>query len=680
MGQSKYDSLISTVSHLADTAKIQKLNALAIQVFTNDLTLARQLVEKALQTSRTIGYAKGEGEASRLMCNVLTREGQFAQALTMCQKAEAIFSSLHLKANLALVYNGMGMIHIQQGQYPPALENFTKAVKIWQEENQPNRVTALNENIGMVYFRQEDYSSALKYFKDSYDGYKLQGNEPNASKILVNIGATYNQLKMPDKALEAHLQSLAFFEKVNMTQGMAIAYNNIGNVYSEVKNYPKAIQYFEKSLEVKKKQNDQVGIAVSQKNIAEAYLNTNDLGKAKQYIDQSLRIAEATGAKEQMKDAYEILSKIFDRTHDYEKALAFEKKRAQAKDSLFSLSKTEEISRMRALYETEKAEREAALANIKTAQKDASILVLNKENELKNSQRNYFIVAAALLLALALLAFYLFRQKQKSLREREGLLKEIHHRVKNNLQIISSLLSLQSKSLTDTDAQGAISESRNRVKSMSLIHEQLYQEDTISGVDMKDYMQRLVSSLTSSYGLDTERVEIKITADNILLDVDSAIPLGLIINELVSNSIKYAFPEKKSGTILVSLHEMMSELKLKVEDNGVGMDPSKKSNQSFGLSMVNSLMRKLKADMNIVSEAGTSVELVIRDFKKVGFGWVYLGQRKANQGMFMLLRDKYQFVQRSDFYEYEFDSLGQNGRIKKIVRFVKASDEPLVFT
>jgi two-component system, sensor histidine kinase PdtaS len=102
--------------------------------------------------------------------------------------------------------------------------------------------------------------------------------------------------------------------------------------------------------------------------------------------------------------------------------------------------------------------------------------------------------------------------------------------------------------------------------------------------------------------------------------VDSAIPLGLIINELVSNSIKYAFPEKKSGRILVSLHETMRELKLKVEDNGVGMDPSKKSNQSFGLSMVNSLMRKLKADMNIVSTAGTSVELVIRDFKKVSLG------------------------------------------------------------
>jgi two-component sensor histidine kinase len=210
-------------------------------------------------------------------------------------------------------------------------------------------------------------------------------------------------------------------------------------------------------------------------------------------------------------------------------------------------------------------------------------------------------------------------QIRKSLHEKEILLKEIHHRVKNNLQIISSLLSLQSRSLHDTSAQDAISESRNRVKSMSLIHEQLYQDDIMSGVDMKDYLERLVKSLTASYALDTDRVQVKLATDPLLLDVDTAIPLGLILNELVSNSMKYAFPELRSGVIKVSLTERVSELRLVVEDDGVGFDASKKSDQSFGLSMIRSLMRKLKAEMNIVSEAGTTVELVIHDFKKVTF-------------------------------------------------------------
>ena len=141
---------------------------------------------------------------------------------------------------------------------------------------------------------------------------------------------------------------------------------------------------------------------------------------------------------------------------------------------------------------------------------------------------------------------------------------------------------------------------------------------------MKDYITRLVHSLTSSYGLDTERIEIKIEAENILLDVDSAIPLGLIINELVSNTMKYAFPEQKKGSVLISLKDNMKELLLVVQDDGVGMDVSKKSNQSFGLSLVNSLMRKLKAEIDIVSQTalqpgrqGTSVQLTIKDFKKI---------------------------------------------------------------
>ena len=634
--QNKADSIITSLQGLSDTVRIQKMNTLAIQFFLKDIELSRQLVEKALEASKSSNYLRGEGEASRLLCAVFSRQGQFAQALIMCQKAEAIFSSLQAKSNLAEVFNNTGMVYIQQGQYPPALENFTKAVKIWQQLNQPLRVTPLIENIGMVYFRQEDFQLALQYFKESYQSYKEQNNEAAASKILVNMGAAYNRLQLHEQALDAHTRALAFFEKSNSITGMGITYNNIGNVHKEMNNFQKALEFYMKSLALKKKMNDQVGIAVSLKNVAETYLNLNDLSKAKEYIDQSLKIAEETGAKEQIKDAYDILAKMYEKTKDYESALNFEKKRAQAKDSLFSTDKTLQISRMRAIYETEKAEQQTKISKLQAAydveKKDAAIAVLNKENELKNSQRNFFVAVAGSLLVMVLLAVYLYSQKQKSnallseknlvieksLHERETLLKEIHHRVKNNLQIISSLLSLQSKSTSDVATQGAIGESRNRVKSMSLIHEQLYQEDTISGVEMKDYITRLVNSLTASYGLDAERIKVEIVAENILLDVDSAIPLGLIINELVSNAMKYAFPEQKSGTILVSLHEMMSELKLIVQDNGVGMDVSKKSNQSFGLSMVNSLMRKLKAEMNIVSDVGTSVELVIRDFKKVG--------------------------------------------------------------
>ncbi len=640
--QTKTDSLIALLPQLSDSSRIHVLNTIAIQLSFKDIAKSEQYAEQALEFSRTTHYKKGEAESLCTMCSILGQKGQYAQGLDLCQNAQSIYEALSDKKGQADVFNRMGSIYSLQGEYSLAIEDFFKSLKLRQELHQKIEATLLVENIGIVYFRQGDYKLALDYFKESYESYKEQGNEASASKILVNLGATYNRLKMPAKALEANLLSLAYFEKVSNSTGIGIASNNVGNVYIEMKDYRKAISYYEKSLAIKQKMNDKRGIAVSYRNIAEAYLGLSDLAKAKTNIDQSLKIAEEIGAKEQIKDAYLILSQMFERTKNYEEALIYEKKSAQAKDSLFSSEKSEQISRMRAIYETEKAERETEIAKVQAAfeleKKDVAIALLNKDNKIKATERNFLIAVVVSLLMMSLLILYLFRQKQKSnnllteknktiersLHERETLLREIHHRVKNNLQIISSLLSLQSKNTNDVATQGAISESRNRVKSMSLIHEQLYQEDTISGVEMKDYITRLVSSLTASYGLDVDRIRVEIVAENILLDVDSAIPLGLIINELVSNAMKYAFPDQRAGVILISLKDNMNELLLRVQDDGVGMDTSKNTNQSFGLSLVNSLMRKLKAEMAIFSQAeltagssGTSVQLIIKDFKKI---------------------------------------------------------------
>lgn len=622
-GQSKLDSLMATMTELSDTAKVRKLNALATSYSQQDLALSQQLAQRALELSLETHDRPGEAESLARLSTVLMRQGQFAAALSACRQAEEIYASVDNKFGVADIVNTRGMVYNLQGQYPMALENFTKALALGRELRLNDFSAKVIENIGIIHFRQADYNLALDYFRESYDSYKALGNEGAASKILVNLGATYNKLNMPDKALDSHMQSLAYFEKTNSVTGMGIAYNNIGSVYFNLKDFNKAIASYTKSLELKRKMNDKRGIAVSLKNIAEAYIMLNNLDKAKQHIDESRKLAEEIGSQEQIRDAYAMLSMIYEKKQDYVNALKYEKKMTQANDSLFSADKTSQISRMRAIYETEKAEQEATLTKLQA----------DYDLGRKDQQQRFLIVVAGAFMVLSLMAIYLYRQKQKSnellseknkiversLQERETLLKEIHHRVKNNLQIISSLLSLQSKSLHDADAQGAINESRNRVKSMSLIHEQLYQEHTISGVDMKDYMSRLVNSLVASYGLDTDRVAIKIDADQILLDVDSAIPLGLILNELVSNSMKYAFPDLRSGTILISLKDMMDELKLVVQDNGVGMESAPKGTQSFGLSMVNSLNRKLKAEMKVISKAGTCVELIIRDFKKVTF-------------------------------------------------------------
>ena len=201
-------------------------------------------------------------------------------------------------------------------------------------------------------------------------------------------------------------------------------------------------------------------------------------------------------------------------------------------------------------------------------------------------------------------------QIRRSLHEKEVLLREIHHRVKNNMQIISSLLNLQAAGTIDAHAKEILKESQQRVRSMALIHENLYQADNFSNIDLNDYIRSIVVNLFHSYNRNEIRSDISVVP--LRLNLDAAIPCGLIVNELVSNALKYAFPSDQRGTITisVSITEMHIVL-LDVSDDGVGMPAafSIESVQTLGLQLVRSLVQQLHGSFSITGEKGTHVHI-----------------------------------------------------------------------
>ena len=186
--------------------------------------------------------------------------------------------------------------------------------------------------------------------------------------------------------------------------------------------------------------------------------------------------------------------------------------------------------------------------------------------------------------------------KKKSDMEKEALLKEIHHRVKNNLQIISSLLNIQTENVTDKNVIGVVKESQSRVKAMALIHQLLYQDKDLTKIDFSTYLPRLVTAVSSIFKMTEQDIEVKIDATNISFAIDMAIPLGLITTELVSNAFKYAFTGKKKGQIEIRL-QAVSEKKyqLSVADNGIGLPAGLDFNSldSMGLRLVKILTNQL---------------------------------------------------------------------------------------
>ena len=210
------------------------------------------------------------------------------------------------------------------------------------------------------------------------------------------------------------------------------------------------------------------------------------------------------------------------------------------------------------------------------------------------------------------------KQIKLSLQEKEVLLKEIHHRVKNNLQVVESLLRLQSKYTKNEHAVRMFRESQNRIRSMALIHEKLYQSIDLAKINFVDYIQSLVASLFRSYSINSTAINPTIDVADIFFSIDTAIPCGLIINELVANSLKYAFPESKQGQIHICLRSKdENKFILIVSDNGIGFpkDLDFRNTKSLGLQLVTSLTEQLGAIIELHSHSGTEFRLTFTDVK-----------------------------------------------------------------
>lgn len=207
------------------------------------------------------------------------------------------------------------------------------------------------------------------------------------------------------------------------------------------------------------------------------------------------------------------------------------------------------------------------------------------------------------------------KELKKSLEGKDLMMKEIHHRVKNNLMIIQSLLKLQSEYIKDENALNIFRESQDRAKSMAFIHQRLYQSGDLKKINFGDYTRDITFNLIKSYTVNSNQIKINIDVDNVFLDVDTAIPLGLILNELVSNSLKHGFPEGREGHLTVEFHLKDHEYRLIVSDDGTGIPEGLdyENADSLGLKLVYSLSDQIEAEVNLDTSRGTRFEIRFKD-------------------------------------------------------------------
>lgn len=204
-------------------------------------------------------------------------------------------------------------------------------------------------------------------------------------------------------------------------------------------------------------------------------------------------------------------------------------------------------------------------------------------------------------------------QMQASIQEKNVLLREIHHRVKNNLQIISSLLNLQSMYIEDENALEVFKESQNRVKSMAIIHEKLYQSNNFAEINVAEYLNKLIENIYSSYGINIDRIKIEINAPDIHLDINKAIPCFLVANEVITNSVKHAFPDG-SGKIVIDFQIMDENYVMSIKDNGIGLpeDFNNENTGTLGIQLINGLILQLDGKLEVNSNDGAEFKIIFK--------------------------------------------------------------------
>ena len=416
------------------------------------------------------------------------------------------------------------------------------------------------------------------------------------------------------------------------------------DAYRSLGQYARAQPYCHQVLQLAGKYGaGSPGLAATYHSVVEFLLASRQYEPARTYLRINQALCEKQGAAGALAANHLLWFRLDSTLRNYPAAIGHYQRYVALRDSLLTKSKSREIEQLMIQYETEKKDQDLKL-------KEKNIQLLTKQGKLQQQQlvqaqmiRNGTIAGAVMLVLLLGLGYNRYRLKQQSnqlleakqleinqknafleqllgekeglLEEKEWMLKEIHHRVRNNLQIVISLLNSQAANLSDDPALSTIKESQHRVQAMALIHQKLYQSEQVARVEMASYINDLVVYLRDAYTHLTP-VRFNLAVEPLELDVTLAVPLGLIINEAVSNALKYAFPGDGGGTVTLSLHPAAgTTYALTVADDGVGLPPGydPARSRSLGMTLLHGLSEQLGGQLHITSSPGVAIHLVFHD-------------------------------------------------------------------
>lgn len=594
-----YDSL---EQHLAtastDTQKLEVIKSLVDLAFQSDIEKALGYAEKGVSLSEKINNKNWQPRfyemAGRMHANLLHLD---SASYYFDKAMDGYLAVNNIKGQATTAFK-MAWIFRKRGDLDEALQKDLTALKLMEKSDDKRGICDALTRVSTDLTRQNRLEEALDYAQQAIA--MAEKNNLTGELYFVNNNAG-------DVAIASnnHQQALNYFNKaleIARKQKMGIIYemdvmNSRGNALKKLGRYPEAIKDYKICLDSGKAYNYPMAVTASIANLGEVNLLMGNYKEALKYQLETTQMQERNSDLSNLTENYNHLSTIYGKMGNFEEALNYKQKAYNLHDSILSVKSDATMSKMLTQYESQK--------------KEATIN--SQQREITEQRKVQWLTGGMVVLLLGLLVFGFISYRSRTRRNRllavknaenELLLKEIHHRVKNNLEVVSSLLALQSAQIDDPGTKEVMLEGQNRVHSIGIVHQKLYQGTHLGSIEMKDYFLNLSESILDSFGAES-RVTVELAMEKLEVDIDTAVPLGLIVNELLTNTIKYAFTKGTTGNVQIKLKQQQDgTLNLEVSDNGIGKSGLTQGT-GFGTQLISLLTRQLGGKMKEEIKNGT---------------------------------------------------------------------------
>ena len=544
----------------------------------------------------------------------------------------------------AMSKHNAGLCYFRLGEYLQCRDYFEQAIKLSEKEGDELKTAHYQISLGALFQKQDMLESSMQYIMSSIAIAEKHEDQELLLVAFNTIAGIQNTLENYDEALNYYLQVVDICSETNNESALGKAFNNLGNVYKKAGNLELSLKYYFKSIEKKEGLEKNNSIINTYKNIGDVYLSFNQSDSAASYYLKALKNAKTKGhiskqvmilnsltklemQKESFNSASQYLNQlssmdmenigndllldyfktskqVYIATHQYKKAIHFSNLYDLKKDEIFNTEKTKGLNELRFQYETNKKDETIKHLNEVDALKNKSISI-------KNRSIAIMVISLLLISTMSIGLFRAYRRKKKDNKYIRLLMKEARHRIQNNLQLLSSILRLYSDQV-DEEHRDAVMSAEHRVQSIVLLNQQLELEKNKSQISLSDYIQSLAESLIEVYTLE-DHIQLDINLSDVQIPAHQAIHLGLIANELITNSLKYAFDGIPQPSINIHCILMKDkQCKFVVQDNGVGLDENKTSHSSFGMGLINDLSEQLYGDVLMENREGFYFQLVFK--------------------------------------------------------------------